>query len=392
MTGALSDYKRILIIATRQIGDVLCTTPLMRRTRELWPNATIDVLGYEKTMGMLAGNSDINEVIESSEHPKWPEYKQLIKRIFRRYDLAIVTQPSDRAHIYGLLAAPRRVGMVPNNRAHNWWKKLLSIHTVELDYWRQHVVLERLRLLDKFRQEPDPEEVVSRALNVSVIPPSAETLPGDLISFVSAGPVVVIHGTPMWRFKRWPTANWVDLISYLVEVGHNIVLTGSSSDQDRDLNSKILEGLQCRLSKNSLMRVRDYAGRLSLGQTTTLLKAARLFVGVDTSITHLAAACGVHTVALFGATAPTNFGPWPQNAAVSGREKSVWLLHGETQREGGRIQVRDNVTLIQGPGVCVPCRKAGCLDKFESHSDCLNNLSPKTLFRALQTNQKIGAE
>ena len=38
--------KRILVIATRQIGDVLLTTPLVRAARERWPQARIDVLGF----------------------------------------------------------------------------------------------------------------------------------------------------------------------------------------------------------------------------------------------------------------------------------------------------------------------------------------------------------
>ncbi len=79
------DVKRILIIATRQIGDALCTTPLMRRAGEPWPEAVIDVLGYKRTMGILVGNPDINAMIEYSEHQKWSEYKPTIKRIFRNY-------------------------------------------------------------------------------------------------------------------------------------------------------------------------------------------------------------------------------------------------------------------------------------------------------------------
>jgi heptosyltransferase-3 len=370
------DYRRILIIATRQIGDVLCTTPLMRRARQLWPNAVIDVLGYEKTMGMLAGNLDINEVIESSEHPKWPEYKKLIKRIFRRYDLAVVTQPSDRAHIYGLLAASKRVGIIPTSKSHNWWKRLFSLHTVELDYWNQHVVIERLRLLDKFRPETDQEAVVRKPLQVSVTPPAVEPLPQDLIDFVGAGPTVVIHATPMWKFKRWPIKNWAELISALVVGGKRVILTGSSGQQDRDLNAEILARVFQDSPTTSLSQVRDCAGQLTLGQTTALLKLAQLYIGVDTSITHLAAACGTQTIALFGATAPSNFGPWPKDAEVTSDVQSVWALLGEERVDGTRIQKMGNIRIIQGPGPCVPCRKAGCLDKFESHSDCLDQLSP----------------
>jgi heptosyltransferase-3 len=376
VSKAIPSYQRILIIATRQIGDVLCTTPLMHRARELWPKAVIDVLGYEKTMGMLAGNPDINQVIESPEHPRWPEYRALIKRIFRKYDLAIVTQPSDRAHIYGLLAAPKRVGIVPTSKSHNWWKKLLSLHTVELDYWSQHAVIERLRLLDKFCPEIPQEAELRQPLKVSVTPPSVESLPQDLIDFVSTGSTVVIHATPMWKFKRWPIQNWAELISALVAVDKRVILTGSSSQQDRDLNGKILARVAQDSPATSLSQVRDCAGKLTLGQTTALLKLAQLYIGVDTSITHLAAACGTHTIALFGATAPPNFGPWPQDIEVTSDVRSVWALRGEEHIDGVRIQTTGNIRIIQGPGQCVPCRKAGCLDKFESHSDCLDQLSP----------------
>ena len=225
--------KRVLIIAPRQIGDVLCTTPVMRRARLLWPDAQIDVLGYEKTMGMLVGNPDIDQVIESPERPTRSDYRRLWSRIFRRYDLAVVTQPSDRAHVYGLLAAPVRVGIVPQARAHNWWKKWLCRHWVELDYWHQHVVIERLGLL------PDPA-----AGPVSLVAPAAQALPADLSAFVRQGEVVVIHATPMWRFKRWPQAHWIALVVDQLEQGRKVVLTGSGSQQDRSLNQQIVDGVR----------------------------------------------------------------------------------------------------------------------------------------------------
>ena len=38
-------FARILVVCTRQLGDVLLTTPLIRAARERWPEARIDVLG-----------------------------------------------------------------------------------------------------------------------------------------------------------------------------------------------------------------------------------------------------------------------------------------------------------------------------------------------------------
>ena len=372
---------RVLIIATRQIGDVLCTTPLMRRARQLWPNAVIDVLGYENTMGMLAGNPDIDEVIESSEHPNWPEYRALLGRIFRKYDLAIVTQPSDRAHIYGLLAAPRRVGIVPAEAAHNWWKKLLCAHTVTLDYWRQHVVIERLRLLDIFQSGRDLSEVRPE---ISLVPPAAEELPLDTRAFIDGGPTVVVHATPRWRFKRWPEGHWAQLVGCLLEAERRVVLTGSADAQDLDMNQRILDRTHSLYPDVDRDRILNATGLLTLGQTARLLQLSECFVGVDTSVTHLAAAVGTKTIALFGATPPTNFGPWPTETRVDAVDRSPWGLRGEQNPEGARILARGNVRIVQGPGDCVPCRKAGCLNRFESHSDCLDGLSSGAVVAALQ--------
>ena len=329
---------------------------------------------------MLAGNPDIDEVIESPEHPSWTEYKKLFRRIFRHYDLAIVTQPSDRAHIYGLLAAPMRVGIVPTSKSHNWWKKRLSLHTVELDYWNQHVVIERLRLLDKFWPKTDQDATLRQPLEVSVIPPSAEPLPQDLIDFVGTGSSVVIHATPMWRFKRWPTEHWADLIHSLVSAGNKVVLTGSTSLQDKTLNSDILASLRQNHPKTLLSQVMDCAGQLTLGQTNSLLSRAYFYIGVDTSITHLAAACGVPTIALFGATAPPNFGPWAKGAEIRAYTRSIWTLRGQEELQDViRLQALGNVTVVQGPGSCVPCRKAGCDDHFDSRSRCLEDLAPSAV-------------
>ena len=93
-------YSAILLIATRQIGDVLLITPLLRSLRRAYPDAVIDVLVYENNGGMLEGNPDYNTLISVAEHPSFGEYKMLFKQIFRRYDLAISTLSGDRPLIY----------------------------------------------------------------------------------------------------------------------------------------------------------------------------------------------------------------------------------------------------------------------------------------------------
>ena len=371
--------KKVLFIATRQIGDVLVTTPLISKARELWPEAEFHFLGYRGKLEMLHGNPDIAEVIETSDRPGFSEYLCLFNRLFQRYDLAVVTQPSDRAYLYGLVSAFRRVGVLgghpqgndstdqhkrSKSEKQNAWKKFICMHTVDVDYFNQHVITEKLRLLEAFFK--NPADLFSQP--ISVTPPEGEPLTPVIASELKQ-PYVVIHPGPLTAYKRWPLAYWQELIIWLVNQGFQVVLSASPAKQDVQLNHDIMS----LLAQEIRGKVINAAGKLSIPQAGTLIRSAALYIGVDTSITHLAAACNTPTITLFGATPPTNFGPWP-NSFIG---EQPYQLRARTQTVG-------NVTILQGPGECVPCRKAGCLDKADSYSECLDLLEPKQVIEAVQ--------
>jgi heptosyltransferase III len=356
-------FKKILIIATRQIGDTLITTPLISAIKKKWPQAQIDFLGYDNSLSMLSGNTDLNSVIGTKPRPKFIDYVKQFFQLFKRYDLAVITQPSDRAYIYGLIAAKHRVGVIPVEPKLNWWKKKISIHNVEVDYFHQHVITEKLRLLESFVTDG---ELFSHP--ISVRPPKPVDLPSEIQSELLES-FVVIHPTPLTAYKRWPLANWVELIESLSKT-HQIVLSGAPIAQDRELNQAIVD----LLSEAAKRKILNLDGRLKLDQLGTLLRQAKLYIGVDTSVTHLSAACNTPTITLFGATPPTNFGPWP-NGFIG---KQPYALKASTQKVG-------NITILQGPGDCVPCRKAGCEDKPDSRSDCLINLPVSLVLEAVSS-------
>lgn len=371
--------KKVLFIATRQIGDVLVTTPLISKARELWPEAEFHFLGYKGKLDMLKGNPDISQIIETSDRPGLVEYLALFNRLFQRYDLAFVTQPSDRAYLYGLVASFRRVGVLGGhpqgkdgeNRAlaskaekQNAWKKFICMHTVNVDYFSQHVITEKLRLLEIFIR--NPSDLFTKPIEVT--PPVGEALTPVITNQLNQ-PYIVIHPGPLTAYKRWPLAHWQDLITHLTGRGFQVVLSASPAKQDLELNRDILSLLSDKVRENVI----DTAGRLSIPQAGSLLRGAALYIGVDTSITHLAAACNTPTITLFGATPPTNFGPWP-NGFIG---KQPYELRARSQTVG-------NVTILQGPGECVPCRKAGCLDKADSNSECLDLLEPTQVIEAVE--------
>ena len=102
------------------------------------------------------------------------------------------------------------------------------------------------------------------------------------------------------------------------------------------------------------------------GETSRCCRGARVYVGPDTSVTHLAAAAGCPTVALFGPTRPARLGTWP----VGGLD-APW-------QASGTIQHRGNVWIVQNPLPCLPCTFEGCERHIESASVCLQELARRT--------------
>lgn len=351
--------RRILVVATRQIGDVLLTTPLIHAARERWPEASIDVLGFEGTLAVLRGNADVHEAIAiPARGGAWA----LARRLWRRYDLALVADAGDRAHLAGFVAAPRRAGLLPERSSSNWWKRALLSHAVTQsgDRGQLHVVPEKLRLLEPWGQV--------RA--GTVVPPAAAPLPPALGARLVRG-YVVVHTPSMWPYKQWPLAHFQQLVALLTMAGRQVVLTGGPGAHDRACVAA-MQGFGPR------ELVVD-AGVLDFNQLAGLLEGAALYIGPDTSVSHLAAACGTQVLAIFGPTNPQRWAPWPAGAT----QPVSFMRRAPAQRVG-------NVTLLQSTLPCVPCGRAGCEDHRQSATECLPGLEPGRV--ALQALQLLGAK
>ncbi|HSW16822.1 MAG TPA: glycosyltransferase family 9 protein, partial [Ramlibacter sp.] len=273
---------------------------------------------------------------------------------------ALITDVGDRANILGWLAAGQRSGILPETSSSNWWKRALLQHVTVAagDRGEAHVTLEKQALL---RPWADPA-----ALAQPVIAPAARPLPDDIQAQLKSG-AVVVHAPSMWSYKQWPIAHFEALIRGLLAAGRQVVLTGSGGARDQECIAP-LRGLA------PPPRLLDTSGRLDFNQLVTLFGQASLYIGPDTSVSHLAAASGIDVIALFGPTNPMRWAPWP--AAAPQPIRFV--------RSAGQ-QVVGNVSLLQGSLPCVPCGRAGCEDHRDSRSDCLPDIAPeRVLARALE--------
>jgi len=350
-----SPPKSILIISMRYLGDLLLTTPLIRTLKKAYPNAQIDVLAFSSTKAMLEGNTDIRAIIDSPTRPTANDYKRIIKSIFRKYDLAVSTQTGDRQFIYSLMAASKRVSFVPPKSDKGWWKRFFFQGWTEFNNVDSHMVLEFLRL----------SELLSAKPHYDLIPPSS-TAPALLDQLKLGSDYVVMHVHPQWTYKQWHQQGWIDVGRYIEAKGLKVVLSGGPDKEEQDYIAQ----LQQNLPKSTL----NIAGKVSLAELSHIISQAKLFIGPDTGITHLASASDVPVIAIFGPTNPIKWAPWPKNYA---RSENPFLLTG--------CQHVNNVYLVQGHGDCVPCDLEGCDRHRLSRSKCMDSLSAHNVTKLIDS-------
>jgi heptosyltransferase-1 len=107
------------------------------------------------------------------------------------------------------------------------------------------------------------------------------------------GPYAIAFHATSRDDKLWPEREWTGLLAHFAQAGLRVVLPfGSDAERER---SERLAGS----GANAVV-----PPRLTLPELASLVRSAEVVVGVDTGLTHLAAAIGTPTVAIFTATDP----------------------------------------------------------------------------------------
>ena len=133
----------------------------------------------------------------------------------------------------------------------------------------------------------------------------------DELDWLGDVPLVVMHpgggAGSVYEdpLKRWPSERFVLLANHLVRK-HNaqILLVGSAHDQ----------ALTASIAGMTSVRCVNWAGRITLGELGALGEIANLYIGNDTGPTHIAAAVGCPTLAIFGPSNPAISAPYAPKA------------------------------------------------------------------------------
>ncbi len=289
---------RFLILRGGALGDFIVTLPALTALRERWPDAEIELVGYPNLARLASEAGLVNRVTSLhgagiarffSLRPEFPPEQAAWIRTFD-FVISYLHDP-DGTVVNNLYLAGARTVLYGSPLVE-------SIHAIDQ-------MVKPLASLALF-----PAGAMVRLTFGPEAVPAGRAIAAP---FCGERSFAVVHpgsGSPR---KNWPTAHFVTLARRLhAERGlQPIFLTGEA---DADV----------AVALKQLAPELPHLNQLELPQVARLLAAAALYLGNDSGITHLAAAMGTPTLALFGPSQPDQWAPRGDHVQVIRAPDGDW--------------------------------------------------------------------
>jgi heptosyltransferase-3 len=308
--------RRVLIVRLRSIGDTVLTTPSLLALRRFLPQAQIDILLEDWVAPVLDGFEHLSNII-ALERDSTTARARVARRLrSARYDVVynlhggttatLLTRATGARHRVGY--AHYQYGRLHNHLAPSasqlWGKP--KTHSVEQQLallgWTGVPVTDRL---------PTQLAVTAAATEAVLAKLRAAGHDPDVA-------YAVIHPAAAYDTKRWATENFARVVEYLQARG--LVVLALAAPHETEIIERLKQD-----SAAAVIALQD----LSLPEVSALTKRARLFVGNDSGIAHIAAAVGVPAVVIFGSSNVYHWRPWATApAAVVLQEMECQPCHG----------------------------------------------------------------
>lgn len=285
---ATPNPKRILIAEIAGIGDVVCSASLFQTLRDQYPDATIDLLIDPIAKGLSPILPMVNNVLLFA----YPAQKGLqgrlkLARIAARYDTAICLIPSAAqltAFCWG--AVPRRLAVLPGrlNTSYQFLAPLMTGITCHAD--GSYFPTTQFELCKHLLPDCSmPQKALPVCEQGASLLPAETDWIGLLVSSGRA-------------LKRLSEAQLVAIIEGLLQntdKKRGVVLFGGPGDVAQ--TTEVL-ALLARMGVSA--NVINTVGQYELAKLPSVLQQLKLFIGVDSGVTHMADALGVPIVCIAG--------------------------------------------------------------------------------------------
>ena len=305
--------RRVIIVQPYGIGDTLFITPVLRALRLIPSVETVDLLIGSRTKDIIVNNPHINEIFvidKDKMRDKKPferfKYILALGKILRKkkYDLLLDYSMRGEHAFWGkyFLGIPKRAGYDYKDRG--------FFHNIKLSipegFQGKHVV-EFVCELAELAKIPVDDRFLEFYFGGGEEEKIRKKLEGELEKNSDGFIVVAPGGGASWgkdaHLKQWSVENFSELIKYLKKKikFERVCIVGSL--KEKQIANKLKELVN--------IKVNSFAGNLSIAETCWLLKNAKLFLGNDGGLLHLAKAVGTRVIAIYGPVNPREYGPYP---------------------------------------------------------------------------------
>lgn len=302
----LRSIKRILLVRTDRLGDVILTLPMLAALRKCFPDAYIALLLRRYTGELLVGNPHVNELLWYDENDELVPFGSMCATLReRQFDAAIVVYPRLRlAWLLFRSGIPIRVGtgyryysFLFNRRVYEHRKDALK-HEVEYN-------LNLLSAIGCRAEEDSPKEFLI------AIPPQCRLNVHEMLKelHLPLKGFMILHPGSGGSAREWSAENFGMLaVRVAKSAGLKVVVTGGRGEEEKVSDViRRAEGVAIPI-----------VGTLSIKEFAVLIESAKVFVSNSTGPLHLAVAMGTPVVGLF-----------PQHTAMSARR---WGPYTERKR------------------------------------------------------------
>ncbi|MCI0698075.1 glycosyltransferase family 9 protein [candidate division KSB1 bacterium] len=297
------NLRKILLIRTDRLGDVILSTPVATALKRIWPDVHITFLLRKYTAEITRCHPHVDETLELDGAEIGGDMRRLMQALRQwQFDAAVMLYPrSSLAWAVWRSGIPLRIGT-----GYRWYSFLFNRRVFEhRKTAARHEAEYNLRLLQ-------PLGINATEIEFHFALPQAEREKIDekLNKLGAGAKPIILHPGSGGSSRDWPPeyfAALADLAHH--RLGAQVILTGAPAEE------KLIAAIQQQTKSKPL----SLCGRLTIIELAVLCRRAAVFVGNSTGPLHLAVMVGTPVVAFYPpirAARPERWGPYGRSTEV----------------------------------------------------------------------------
>jgi heptosyltransferase-3 len=305
-TAIQRELKRILVVRTDRLGDVILTLPMLSALRSCFPTAHLAMLVRRYTGEIACGNPNIDEIIWYDTGERLVPFAEMTSTIRERaFDAVVIVHPTFRlAFMMFRAKVPLRIGT-----GYRYYSLLLNRRVYEHRKDAQRHELEyNLSLL----QELHCDVPANPDFGITVSDEAQRNIHGlfRALSLDESKQIVVVHPGTGGSAREWPVGYFGQLAARLIEKDKAVVVITGRRGEERKAAEVLLA------TKGGAIPL---VGRLNLMELAALIRSSSVFVSNSTGPLHLAVAMKTPVVCMYPQLTPMSarrWGPYTERKRV----------------------------------------------------------------------------